>query len=41
MHVNNETGVIQPVDEIKDAIKDIAPNAAFLITMATHGMRAR
>ena len=27
MHVNNETGVIQPVEEIKDAIKDIAPNA--------------
>ncbi|MCD8390636.1 MAG: cysteine desulfurase [Firmicutes bacterium] len=27
MHVNNETGVIQPVDEIRAAVKDIAPNA--------------
>ena len=27
MHVNNETGVIQPVEEIKDAVRDIAPNA--------------
>ena len=26
MHVNNETGVIQPVEEIRDAVKDIAPN---------------
>lgn len=27
MYVNNETGVIQPVDMIKDAISDIAKNA--------------
>ena len=27
MHVNNETGVIQPVDEIRRSVKDIAPNA--------------
>ena len=27
MHVNNETGVIQPVEEIRDAIRDIAPKA--------------
>ncbi len=27
MHVNNETGVIQPIDEIRAAVKDIAPNA--------------
>lgn len=27
MHVNNETGVIQPVEEIKEAVKDIAPRA--------------
>ena len=27
MHVNNETGVIQPVDEVRDAIIDVCPDA--------------
>lgn len=29
MHVNNETGVIQPVDEIKEILKKQSPNALF------------